>query len=440
MRLAEKLLPAGYRFRELWLPEQMEGDTLVPSAVKGGHILTNTGAKRGTTTDGVHFVAGVATSNMKFADPYDAVNDWWCSLRFKLDQTFSSGDTDQYLVGKYVDATNYLIVWLDGADGKLKIEHREGNGAETIISAETSWTAGTWYHALASCNTTNGQRLRIDGGTAVAEAGNQTAISLIADICIGARDDGTSTEGTAGVIADVVMGNDSLSSAEEVDLSKGIPPSDAVNFWPLDEGRGVTAYDRGSGADNGTIDSSPTWAWGTVKLSALSLDSINDYAASAAAVDVSGDLTLVWVVKMKSTYDALVGEHFFCRIYINSTNHISLRYGSNEILFACVAAGTSVHSAITARPSINDYWIMIGTITGGTVNVFVNGVVRDTQTGLPAITGLLGTMYLGSNQTPGNYEISKPLLIGIIDGALDAKEAKYTSRAINDMLGLGLNI
>jgi len=236
MTTLNKILPAGKSWRELWLAQNIEG-THWPSSVPGGQpiTLTNAAAKR-TTADGVHFIAGVDTSNVKFADPYDAVNDIYASIFFTPDQTFSSASsTDMYLVSKFVDATNYWFIFLRASDGKLVMDHREGNGAETIVSAETSWAAGTKFHVLGSCNTGEGQRLIIDGGTAVTEVGNTTAISLIADVTIGARDDGTSTEGFEGVIhGQVVMGGGAdveltttADTGEEALSAKGIPPASA---------------------------------------------------------------------------------------------------------------------------------------------------------------------------------------------------------------------
>lgn len=163
MPTLESLLPAGMHYRELWLPQNCSGTNL-PSSVKGGHAITLQGAAaKRTTCDGVHFDG---SAQIKFADPYDAVNDWWWSFRLKLDQTHENGSSKAYLLGKKVDATNYLYVYLE-TDGTLVLDHREGNGAQTCASTQATWTAGTWYHVLVSISTgAGGQRVRIDGGTA----------------------------------------------------------------------------------------------------------------------------------------------------------------------------------------------------------------------------------------------------------------------------------
>ena len=446
----EKILPTGKSWRELWQAQNISG-TNWPSSVRGGQpvTLTNAAAKR-TTTDGVHFLAGVATSNIKFADPHDAVNDLWISLRFKLDQDFSSASsTDQYLAAKYVDATNFWVVYLRASDGKLIMSHREGNGAEDIVSAETSWTAGTWYHVLVSCNTGNGQRLIVDGGTAVTQAGNQTAISLIADVTIGARDDGTSTEGFAGVIADVAMSGGAdetltttADTGEEALLAKGYAPSDAINLFTLDEGRGTTANDRGSGADDGTLDSSCYWDY-DVKQAVMSLDGINDYGISSAGIDPSGSTSLVWVGKIKSTYSTLGAEHFLIGLLDAGVKGMILAYDTtaNNIQWRVIADSDTVVNSARSW-TIGEYLIIVGisdpTIASGQI-FYINGVSQGT----PVTTTELAassTIRIGSSHTPDRYSVDKPILVGLIGGALSGQEALNLSRYINKWLGLGLTI
>ena len=202
------------------------------------------------------------SAQIKFEDPYDAVNDWWCSLFFKPDTNFFAGSpSTQYITGKYDDATNYLYLYLQSLSGALILQHREGNGAESVSSTKVSWSANTWYHILASISTTNGMRLRVNGGTADMEAAKQTAISLTNDFVIGTNID-TGTSGFKGIIKNVIMDDTALSAANELELSKGITVTTPKNIFRLDEGHGLIAYDKGSGADNGTLDASCLWRQG----------------------------------------------------------------------------------------------------------------------------------------------------------------------------------
>lgn len=438
------LLPTGHWWRELWDFKNLIKTTVIPSKIRGGQLLTLTNAAtRRTTCDGVHFLAGVDTSNVKFADPYDAVNDWWASFRFKLEQDFSdASSTDMYIIGKYVDATNYLTVFLDATDGKLYMIHREGATIETISSLEGSWTAGTWYHVLVSCSTTNGQRIIIDGMAAQTEAANQTAISLIADICIGARDDGTSTEGIAGVIADMIMDNIALSTANEALLAKGIRVTTPLNIFEFDEGRGTTANDRGSGADNGTLDSSCTWSFGQVRLSCLSLDGIDDHAVSSGGIDISGELSVIWVGKMKSTFLNLAANSTLLEIYIDANDSIRF-FADASSLLSFYVEGSNAPKTLTvlATHTIDDYLILVGTVDqSGNAAFYRDGISVDTDTEVGDRSADPATAYIGAINTPAAYDGSKPILIGLIEGELSASDVELLSRRIDQRYNLGIGV
>ena len=208
------------------------------------------------------FIVASATSNMNVGAIHDAQNDLGFSFWFKPTADFSSSSsTDQFLFGKFDDANNRLTGKLRASDGKLAIMHEEATVEEPIVSAETSWNDGQWYHGHVSFSTTNGQRLIIDGGTAVTEASNQTAISLTAALIFGARDDGTSTEGFGGVMANIAIVTDALSTDEEAGLFNGVIPADATEIWLMDEGTGTNVANTGtSGSGNdGTLDAAVTW-------------------------------------------------------------------------------------------------------------------------------------------------------------------------------------
>ena len=432
-------LPYGGRWRELWRAKHINSTNL-PSSIAGGAPMTlSNGACLGSTADGIHFMAGVATSNVKFADPYDAAGDWACSFRFKPDTDFSSASaTDQYLLGKYVDATNYLVIYLRASDGKICFDHTEGGATEDVVTAETSWTAGTWYHILVSkSNTNTKQRIRINGGTAVEEA-NGTAISLVADICIGARDDGVSTEGFAGVITDVSMFNDTLSDAEEIALSRGDPPIDAINRFTFDEGRGTTATDRGSGADNGTLDSSCSWAFGGCKRPVLSLDGIDAKAVGTDTSDIRGALTFVWVGRIKAFN--LTNLEIYLSAYGDSSNRIHLYQDNGAIIFAHVGGATVTTRSYSASLAIDDYVILIGVVGVSSLYLYENGVVKGSNTSTPGDIETDVAYYEIGALGGGNRGYGQALLAGIVDGELSASNARELSKWLNEQLDLGLSI
>ena len=433
-------LPYGKRWRELWEARNVNSTNL-PSSVASGHPLTLTGAVKKTTANGIHFAAGVATSNVKFADPYDAAADWWASFRFKLDENFSSASsTDMYLIGKYVDATNYLVVYLRASDGKICFDHTEGGATEDVVTAEVSWSAGTWYHVLVSKNNTNTkQRIRVDGGTAVEEA-NGTAISLIADICIGARDDGVSTEGFAGIIDDVAMGNDTLSDDEEIALYNNVAPVDVVNLFKFSEGRGTTANDRGSGADNATLDSSCEWSFDSVRRVTLSFDGIDDRAISAAsACDITGSNTVVFVCKESVSWGTDANTKMWWHFDEDGGGNSFIYYeGTTQKITALIGGVTA---DFTPSNSVDDYSIYVVVIddVNATLSVYLNGTLKSTASSLAKRDSGKSRLYIGENGGIQKASI-EPMVMGQIEGALTTIEVREFSKWLNRQLNLGLSI
>lgn len=438
--------PFPVTYRELYLPPGIKGWAgPLPPSVEGGHELTFTGARHGTTADGVHGIAGVATSNINLGAIHNNENILYIKIRFKLDQPFSiASATDQYLFGKYDGPNDYLIGWLEAADGMFHMAHAEGGVVEAIVSTEATWDIG-WHTIVVSLHNVNGQRLIVDGGAAVTVPANTTAITLTADFCLLARDDGVSTEGILGVEVDVVMGIAALAAADETDLYNGIPPAAATEEYLLDEGRGVTAYNRGSsgaGAD-GTLDTSCTWAFGQVQQPVISLDGINDHAQSSAGVDISGDITIVWVGKMKSTFDALVGPHTFLRCIVDGNNQLDFDYESagNNIRLRLERQGSVVSLNYGIKPSIDDYWILIGTIVDAGVFIFyVNGSAVASNSNALSMAAGGGILYIGATHIPASYDISKPLFCALIDGAFTQKQALVYSRYLKNIFNLPITI
>jgi len=436
--------PFPVRYRELWLPRAINGNASLPSSRYNGHGLTLTGARLGSTCDGVHF-DGSATSNINCGAIHNNAATFWLKFRFKLDQDFSSAATaDQYLWGKFLDATHFLWLVLKAADGKLYFEGQDGGVNDFSIAAQdgatdiTSWNAGQWYTVLASISAANNIRFIIDGGTVVTNA-SAIAFPNGGDFIVGDYDDPGAGTGFKGVIVDFVDGTDDLTTDEETDLYKGIPPADAVNVYLLDEGRGTTAYDRGSGGNNGTLDSSCTWAFGQVEQPVLSLDGINDYA-TATSVDIGGDLSIVWVGKMKSIYDSLMADHYFYRFRLDAGNDIYLYYRQsvNDIRYSTPNISDTHISVV--KPAIDDYWIIIATLTQGEgKSLYLNGYLTETDTGTGRVAGF-ATAYIGRTYSLANYDISKPLFIALIDGAFTKRQVLVYSRWLKDVFNLPISI
>ncbi len=437
------ILPPGTRYRELWLPEAINSHATLPSSIAGGHPLALTGARKGTTVDGVHFT-GAIDSDINCGAIHNAAPKFWRSFWFKLDEDFAAGSGTQYLCTKVVDGTHRADVYLNDTNGTITFYLRDAGGPIVLASVETSWSAGVWYHVIASLSDAEGERLIVSGGTPVTNASLLVPLPNGANLTIGNYSI-LGAIGFKGVIRDVFFGTDDLTEAEETDLYKGIPPADVVNEYLLDEGRGVTAYDRGPGADNGALDTAATWAWGSCKQPVISLDGINDFGQSSAGVDISGASTLVWAGKMKSTYDGLLAgaSRFMVVLYIDDNDSIRLYFNAvlDQLIFRVEGSNIFEYIPYDGKPAIDDYWVIIGVAdASGNIRLYVNGLLVGTNTGVGAIAGGAATAYIGAYTGPTLYDISKPLFVTLIDGAFTERQARGFSRTLNDILGLGLRI
>ena len=456
MTLALPGAPFPITYRELWLPPGINENASLPTSIEGGHGLTLTGARKGTTVDGVHFT-GAVTSNINCGAIHNAAAKLYISFRFKLDQPFAPGSPTQRLWAKLIDGDNRIRIFLDTGTGKLWFGLRTAATTRFNIAAQDggadidSWEAGRWYHVLASISDTVGiGRFIVDNGTIVL-TNDVNPVQNGGDFVIGDEDDPGGGSGFEGVIADVFCeeGVD-LTATQEEDLYRGIPPVTVDNEWLLDEGRGPTAYDRGADGNNGALDAAglaavpPTlgWSWGRVKQPVISFDGINDHGQSSAGVDVSGAVTIVWAGKLKAIYDGVSDDHYLVEYFIDNTNHYQINYNliTGDMRFLCVAAGTSVFADLTAFPIvIDDYAIFIGTVTaGGVIKLFANGILHETGIGLPAIAGGGMTAYIGAEDTPAYWDVSKPLLVGLIDGAFTDKQVLAYSRWLDRVFNLGV--
>jgi len=434
--------PFPVSYRDLWLPGAINAAAL-PSSGPGNHPLTLTGAGLRTTAQGVHF-NGAVTSNINCGAIHNAQAKLNLSFRFKLDAPFVAGvAADQYLWGKYIGVNDYIAIWLENADGALYFRHRSG-GVDlfTLISAEVAWKANTWYHVYAATGQaagggapTDGARLRINNGAALTDA-DATALPNGGDFIIGDLDDPGAGTGFVGVITDFFGGITDVSAVSETALYHGCPQGAGEHNYTLDEGRGVTAYDRGAGGNNGTLDTSATWSFDRVRQPVIGPDGLGDYAAHAAnAVDITGDCTVIYVAKMKNVYAPVnLFDMAPLSIYPTAGSLVLELWGIAWRFNHC-----GVVYPMPVNPAIDDYWIIVvSTDAVGTWRLYLNGYLVTTQVGVPTVG--LASVYLCNNGGTIRPDASKLLLLGIASGAFTAKQALTYSRWIRDMMNLPISI
>ncbi len=444
--------PFPVTLRESWNSAHIRG-TQLPTGCNGGKALTLTGAQKGTTTDGVHCTSG-ATSNVVVAAnaAQNAKAAFHITIWFKLDQTYVAGGGNTYLFTKTLDANNWLRVYLQSATGCLLWLQGDGAGGNEFVLTSTtvSWTAGVWYRITLSFDDTPAQRMLVNG---VLEASSAVATPVATpnggDMVIGNVSDGGTT-GIIGTISFVCIGVGatavvSLTTTEETNLVKGVPPATAkVQYmFLMDEGRGVTATDRGSAGGNGTLDSACTWAYGQVQAPALSLDGLNDYAISASGVYMKEPLTMVVVVKCKHTQDAALANSILGYLRIDANNYLLLAHATaaDGIYLSASGGGTSQIVTYTTKPTIGDYRIYICTLTAaGVLTLYVNGLSVAAIAGVGAISAAAAIAYLGATQTPNAYNNDAYLHKGLIEGALTDAQVKTYARSRRDKFNLPITI
>lgn len=435
--------PFPITYRELWLPQAIGENARLPSSAYTARHLTLTGSRKGTTSDGVRG-DGSATSNINCGAVNNAAVKYWVSLRFRPTGNWTLGSGDKYLWGKFLDATHYIRLKLDSATGNLIFEKLEVAAGFTLSIASPDgdgiWHAGTWYHALCSISDTAGARFKVNNANLQTNA-DLNPIPNGGDLCFLDYDDPGAGTGFVGVEADIFCGTDNLTTAEETDLYGGYPPADAVHEYLLDEGRGTTAYDRGSGANNGTLDTACTWAFGQVRQPVLSTDALNDRTTSLGGIIHSGNLTWAWVGKMKNNYTSISRDAHLFDIRRDDNNKFLVYYvtAANVFYYRAIGSGGAfLFAQFTWRPTIDEYAILIGTIDTplGQIEIFRNGSSIASAGNLSPILPGADAEIAGRGGDGGLKGIDKPLLFAIMDGKFNRNQIIAYTRYMRDIFNL----
>lgn len=432
LRLSGAPFPVTYR--QLWSPSAINANALLSNSVQGGQPLTLTGARGATSTEGVSGIVSV-NSVINCGALYDNIGTLWVNLWFRLLRDPAAGGA--VLWGKNAAGTLGFCS-IQNATGNLFFRNDVG-GVLALTINNPGWILGAWYNVHCSYSAANGKRLLLNNGSLQVNA-SVSATPNGGNLFLFDYDAGGGN-GNMCDIADVSIGTADLTAAEETALYRGIIPANAVNFWPLDEGRGVTAYDRGSGGNNATLGSAITWKYGQVRQPLLSLDGINDRGQSSAGVRIDGPHTWVLVVKSKSTYNALAASHYLTDMDGAAAKTV-FYYDSAADAIKFRAYGTgAIEISYATKPAINDYLILIGTVDSSDIpRFYVNATLVGAGASCGVRTNAGRTLYLGSSNVPSLWDGSKPLFLAQIDGALSAAQVTTYSRYLRDMLNLPISI
>lgn len=456
MKLAEKLLPAGYKFRELWLPQNIIPNSSLPGSVQRGHSLTLTGAQLGSTVNGLWMRGAELITILDHADISITDNLTVVLPAFVLRGTFPSDyAADMGLMNLNNGA---VIARLNHTTGALDFIFHNVHGLAdlTVSTTKVSWAANTvWQVAFTFKNNGIGVisvRLYING---VAENTSDQVDSVIT-VPVGNTFIGEDlTTFFTGKLQRMCLIYDTtiLTATQLLQIYNGIPyVTNLKAYLPLDHpGRGLTLPDRSAGGNcsgtiSGTVIGPQVWDFeGHPKLAVLNLDGRNDSAFQASASNISGDISVVWAGKMGSTYSDVGNYKYFFQFYIDANNSIEIacQDTGTAITFYCRGTGIGVATSFTPTWSIGDYIIMVDTLTAaGNMQLLSNGLLVATGSGVGKISASLASVYIGRDNTgiAGRYDVSKPILVGLIDGALSINDGIKFTRNIDKQMRLGLGI
>jgi len=451
-------LPNTHTWRDLWLARNDVAAEMRQSVPKWQYQMHQIdlnnmipGQEKRTTCEGVHF-DGANTGNVNLGAVYNGATKFWMSFRFKFDQTYSSAmAANQYIWGKYDDVNNFIWAGFHAIDGKLhfymKIATVERFDIETT---QASWTAGTWYYVIFSISSANAVRLIVDNGTPVTDA-DTNAIPGAGDLIIGDYDDPGLGTGFKGVITDVYIGSnasaDDLTTQEETNLYLGVPPVDAEGAYRLTEGKESTAYDEGSGGNDGTLDTTATWAWGGCRQPVIGFAGIDQWGRTPAFQKGNGDLTMAWVGKLKSPYLGLANSMnyaMFCNIWIDADNRFEIYYdqANDDIRLLLEGSGTTINATGFTSPfSYNDYAVFLATCgVDGSIRLFANGELVAYNSGAGAVPGINGRFNLMATSGGSNFNVSDVLACGVINGIVNTDEAREITKVIDDTFNMGVKL
>jgi hypothetical protein len=163
-----------------------------------------------------------------------------------------------------------------------------------------------------------------------------------------------------------------------------------TNWWTLDEASGTTVTDAVAGGRNGTATNGPTWqtAGGQINGS-LRFDGVNDYVAISSTVATGSAISVAfWMradaVKMQVPIDKMpsgtggVGWN----VKLRSDGSIWFRVGSN----------TNFTDVRLTNGYVANTWVhVVATFGAGTSQLYTDGVLRATVTGIAQTVGANAT-------------------------------------------------
>lgn len=200
-----------------------------------------------------------------------------------------------------------------------------------------------------------------------------------------------------------------------------------IGYWSFNgqDMSGVTATDRGSGGNNGTLTSGPTAVPGVVG-QALNFDGVNDYVnLGSSAILNPANFTLSAWFKSSGCSAAMTP----CNIYRWRTFGNALAVTSaGEVQTYFYDSGVVLHTVTTTGGSYNDnQWHHVsGTYDGATLTMYVDGISNGAPASSADLTYAAGSASIGrAGNFDGDYFSGAIDEVRLYNRALSAAEVAY---------------
>ena len=216
------------------------------------------------------------------------------------------------------------------------------------------------------------------------------------------------------------------------------PPNNLglMGYWPLDEGSGTVATDHSGNGNTGTLINSPTWTNGN-RGKALSFNGSNTYVQTPTQSITGSITTSAWVYSSNFNQSGFI-------IGKNSVNtQWELFFQANDGLLW--RGGAQEDSTLCSFPANNTWHHIVGTQSGTSGSLYIDGVLCDTGTPT-AIGNGSGTIDIGRFNS-GFYFNGKIDDVRLYNRALSAAEvanlynsgaAKFKSSTVDLQKGSSL--
>ncbi|MEK7654626.1 MAG: LamG domain-containing protein [Patescibacteria group bacterium] len=362
-----------------------------------------------------------------------------------------AGVGGEHVLGRYGAASQPR--WglkTSGADVQVFIVDSDGVGLD--YSSGFTPVTDQWYHLTGVVDRTNNISRIFVNGTQVATKDISSFTGTFSSASGAVQIGAVSGNYFKGSIDEARVYNRALSAVEIKNLYASTQKSfvnmpqnrllndGLVGLWSFNgqDMSGVTATDKGSGGNNGTLTNGPTAIPGIVG-QALNFDGSNDYVTIAdhATLDLTGSVSMaVWVKHTSSTFKDW--EAIFTKgdsaYRLHLCGNITFCGGSpTDDAFSVAITGTGCSNngtTSTVVPALNRWYHVVATYDGSAAKIYIDGVL-DAET---ACTGSISTnahaLYIGENaESTGRQWTGEIDEARLYNRALSAAEVSVLYRA-----------